>query len=333
MITRKARALLHSIGLTPTKPAVAQKVSDRFGNGEGIPRSAFLDMIRFLDEELLGEDGATIRIPVDQKADVLFVTGSGEIYSHPETVLGCAVFFHVAGIDWTMNSKAFDAANFGLVTGDDAHMKRRNKLLHDACLRLEAKKFVIGECGHAYRVAKHMGGVHYWGEEAVYEVTSIFKPAADVLRIGGLRLDPGRNTRPVSYHDRCNFARSTGLIEEPRELLRACVTDFREISPNLDLNWCCGRGGGLAVLDGRKGVSNMESTFHEHRMKVAGRKKFEQIVATEAARVPAPCGNCRRQITQLMEYHGQDVQVGAFSTCSPGPSSCAPFIAQRGVPP
>ena len=45
-------------------------------------------------------------------------------------------------------------------------------------------------------------------------------------------------------------------------------------------------------------------------MKVAGKKKVEQILATGAGYVAAPCANCKRQVDQLMEYHKLDVNVG-----------------------
>ncbi len=313
VITRKGRAILHSLGLTPTRLAATQKVAEQRGNNEGIPPEAFAHSIRFLEEELEEEYGVPVRIPVDQKADVLFVTASAELLSHAETLMGCAVFFHLAGISWTMSSSAFDAANFGLFTGDDAHMKFKNKLMHDACLNLKVKKLVIGECGHAYRVARHIGGSKYWGKEMPYQVTSIFTLAAEVLRKGGFRLDPDRNPKPVTYHDPCNFARSAGIVEEPRALLRACVREFREMTPNREFNWCCGGGGGLAALDGPERARKNDTTFYEYRMQVAGRKKVEQIEATGAECVVAPCGNCKRQVTQLMEYHKKDVEVcGVF---------------------
>jgi len=310
VITRKARSILHSIGLTPGKMSATQEAADRFGNGEGVTPPTAIEMIGFLEGELLAEYGVPIRIPIDRKADVLFVTATGEILSNPETLMGCAAFFHAAGIDWTMSSHAFDAANFGLFTGDDAHMKRKNKLLHDASLDLGVKKLVIGECGHAYRVATQIGGKKYWGKNIPYDITSIFIIAAEVIRRRGVKLDRTINPMAVTYHDPCNYARSTGLIEEPREVLRACAGDLREMTPNRDYNWCCGGGGGLAVLEGSEGVRKMEISFYEYRMTLAGRKKLEQVDRTGAAYVAAPCGNCKRQIRQLMEYHNREVEVG-----------------------
>lgn len=312
IITRKGRAILNSVGLTPARLAATQEASDKFGNDEGISYAAFMDAVRFLEEELLEEHGVQVKIPVDQQADVLFVSASMEILLYPETLMGCAAFFHSAGIKWTMSSEAFDGANFGLFTGDDEHMKRKNKLLHDACVKLKANRLVIGECGHAYRVARYIGGPNYWGKDIPYEITNIFALAAQAIRKGITRLDPSRNPMPVTYHDPCNFARSSGVAEDPRQVLSACVLDFREMVPNRDLNWCCGGGGGLAAMDGFEGVKKRDTTFYEYRMNVAGKKKLEQIRATGARYVAAPCGNCKRQIGELMDYYQQDVQVGGI---------------------
>lgn len=307
VITRKARSILHALGLTPCRIVATQETSDARGNNEGASEAAIRDMVGFLEEEAADEHGAPLRIPLDAKADVLFATASSEIMARPENLLGCAAFFHAAGIAWTLSSQAFDAANFGLFSGDDAHMLRKNKLLDEACREVGAKALVIGECGHAYRVARYMGGATS-GPGRPYAVTDIFTLAADVLRRGGLRLDPSRNPNPVTYHDPCNFARSGGVMEAPREVLRACVTEFREMRPNREENFCCGGGGGLAVLDTAEGMDR-EDTFYEFRMKVSGRMKLEQIAATGAAYVAAPCFNCLRQIEQLMDYYDTGVGV------------------------
>jgi Fe-S oxidoreductase len=138
----------------------------------------------------------------------------------------------------------------------------------------------------------------------------IFIEAAEVIRKRGVKLDRTRNPMAVTYHDPCNYARSTGLIEEPREVLSACAGNFREMTPNRDYNWCCGGGGGLAVLDGSEGARKREISFYEYRMTRTGRKKLEQVDQTGAAYVAVPCGNCKRQIGQLMEYHKREVEVG-----------------------
>ena len=308
IITRKVRSILGDLGLTPCRITDTQTASDQRGNNEGATEAAIRDMVHFLENELREEHGAPIRIPLDEPADVLFATASSAIMGRPENLMGCATFFHAAGLSWTMSTKAFDAANFGLFSGDDAHMLRKNTRLHEACLELGVKRLVIGECGHAYRVAKYMGGATS-RPGLPYAVTDIFSVAADVLRRGGIRLDPSRNEVSVTYHDPCNFSRSGGIMDEPRAVLRACVKDFREMHPNRERNYCCGGGGGLAVLESAEGIDR-ENTMYEFRMTVSGRKKYEQIAATGANYVVAPCFNCLRQIEQLMDYHNLDVAVG-----------------------
>lgn len=307
VLTRKARAILHALGLTPCRIVATQEASDARGNNEGATEAAIRDMVRFLEGELLEEHGTAVRIPLDEPAGVLFATASSEIMARPENLMGCAVFFHLAGIAWTLSTRAFDAANFGLFSGDDAHMHRKNRLLHEACLESGAKRLVIGECGHAYRVARFMGG-HTSAPNLPYAVTDIFTVAEEVIARGGIRLDRSRNPQPVTYHDPCNFGRSGGVLEAPRRVLAACVADFREMTPNREANFCCGGGGGLAVLETAEGTGRAD-TFYEFRMKVSGKRKIEQIRATGAAFVAAPCFNCLRQIEQLADYHDVPVAV------------------------
>ena len=38
--------------------------------------------------------------------------------------------------------------------------------------------------------------------------------------------------------------------------------------------------------------------------------KLEQVKATGAKYLAAPCANCKRQLMQLMDYHKMDVKVG-----------------------
>ena len=45
-------------------------------------------------------------------------------------------------------------------------------------------------------------------------------------------------------------------------------------------------------------------------MEVSGKKKLEQIRATGAKYVATACSNCKRQLTQLMEHHGEEIDVG-----------------------
>jgi len=313
VITRKGRAIVHALGKSPFMMSETQRISDETGNDEGQTHASFVDACSFLEEEVLDEFGFEVKIPIDQPgADILFIPASADLISFPETQMGVAVFFKALelhdGTTWTMSSKAFDGANFGLFTGDDAHMMRKNQGAYDACIELGVKTLVIGECGHAYRIAKRMGPTASKNNNP-FQTINIFNLADEYLKKGVFEFDRDKISKIVTYHDPCNFARSTGIFEEPRRLLDAMTKNFVEMTPNRTENWCCGGGGGLAVMDGPEKVEKLEGTFLDYRM-IVGRKKLEQIRATGANYVAAPCANCKRQIMQLMEHYETGVKVG-----------------------
>jgi Fe-S oxidoreductase len=301
VITRKGRAIINQLGLTPQRLLDVVNVSLATGNTDGCTVAGFKEAIAFLEQEIKEDCGVDVRIPIDQVgADYFYVPPSGDVLVNPEATMGVAKVMHVLGLSWTMSSKFFDGANYGLFTGDDKAMKAENKAYHDEAVRLGVKHMLCGECGHAYRVFKFMMEKGKWWGEMPFKVTNVMPFTAQALAEGRIKLDKSRNTRPVTYHDPCNFGRSCGIVEEPRSIMRAACSDYREMTPSGAANWCCGGGAGLSAMD----------SLREFRMTVSGAKKVEQIRETGAAYVAAPCANCKRQLTQLMEHHHMDVQVG-----------------------
>jgi len=175
-------------------------------------------------------------------------------------------------------------------------------------IELGVKQLVIGECGHAYRIAKRMGPTASKNNNP-FATLNIFELADEYLQKGAFEFDKSKMEEIVTYHDPCNFARSTGIVEEPRRLLRELTDNFIEMTPNRTENWCCGGGGGLAVMDGREKVTKIEGTFLDYRMTV-GKVKLDQVLATGAKYLAAPCANCKRQLMQLMEHYDTGVKVG-----------------------
>jgi|GEM_PF-1216968 len=215
VITRRARSILHTLGKTPKKLLETQDISDRFGNDEGASKEALLDSLTFLEQEILEEKGVAVRFPVDQEADYLFVPPSSDIFSSPETLMGCAMFFHATGLNWTMCSQAFDGANFGLHTGDDAFTKRKSGLLNTACRTLKAKTLVMGECGHALRVAKKV-------LPSFLEATSLRD--REHLRTGG-PVHPRWRHQTGSFHEHhaCHLSRSLQLHTDLQHRFRTAT--------------------------------------------------------------------------------------------------------------
>ncbi|MCK5650099.1 MAG: hypothetical protein KAJ42_01925, partial [Gemmatimonadetes bacterium] len=99
-------------------------------------------------------------------------------------------------------------------------------------------------------------------------------------------------------HDSCNNARSCGLTEEPRELLRHVVTDFREMHPNRSENYCCTGGGGAMSM----------SEYTPRRLK-SGVIKANQLKETGADYVVTSCHNCVDGLTDVIRHYEVDMKV------------------------
>jgi len=304
VITRKGRAIADKLGLTPTTMQKVVDISLKTGNTDGASAEAFKQAISFLEEEMEEEHhGTKIEIPIDVKgAEYFYIPPSGDVLVNPEATMGVAKVFHVLGMSdkWTMSSKCFDGANYGLFTGNDGDMKADNKLYVEEAKALGVKTMLMGECGHAYRIMKMMMEKAKWWGDLPFNITNCMEWTSDHIEAGMLKFDISKNPQPVTYHDPCNFGRSCEITEEPRTIMKASCSDFREMTPNRGENWCCGGGGGLSAMD----------DIIDFRMEVSGTKKVEQIKDTGAEYVAAACSNCKRQLTQLNEHHKLGVEVG-----------------------
>ena len=303
VITRKGRGILDMLGRTPDTMQTVVNISLETRNTDGASAEAFKAAIEFLEEEMHDEHGIDIKIPIDVKgADYFYVPPSGDVLVNPEATMGLAKVFHVLGMadKWTTSSRCFDGANYGLFTGNDGHMKGDNEVYVEEAKDLGCKTMLMGECGHAHRIMKMMMEKGKWWGTLPFSIINCLQWTADHVNNGRLEFDKSKNPQPVTFHDPCNFGRSCNIVEEPRTILNAACADFREMYPNRSANWCCGGGGGLSAMD----------DILDFRMNISGKKKLSQIRETEAKYIATACSNCKRQLTQLMEYHKEDIAVG-----------------------
>ncbi|GIT48052.1 MAG: hypothetical protein Ct9H300mP13_8480 [Gammaproteobacteria bacterium] len=128
--------------------------------------------------------------------------------------------FHQAGIRWTLSSYASEAANFGIFIGNYDQMKKVAERIRQAALDLGVRRIVIGECGHAWRVAYSYWNIligpfdffdtNYPPPKHVCELTY------DLIQRGALTLDPSANDEKiVTFHDSCNVSRGSRMGSMP----------------------------------------------------------------------------------------------------------------------
>jgi CheY-like chemotaxis protein len=125
----------------------------------------------------------------------------------------------------------------------------------------------------------------------------------DYLRSGRVKMDPSKNEGIYTFHDSCNNARSCGLTEEPRELLRAVVPEFREMFPNRAENYCCTGGGGA-----------MSMAEYTPRRLQSAKVKADQLKATGATHVVTSCHNCEDGLNDLIKHYGLEMKVTQLVT-------------------
>ena len=164
--------------------------------------------------------------------------------------------------------------------------------------RLGVKTIAYPDCGHAPRTLLSYFEGWFGDEIAGIEGMSVVQLMASYLAEGRIRVQPSAFDMPLTYHDPCNLGRNAGIYEEPRTLIRAVATEFRELTPNRALNRCCGGGGGLIA----------EPEMKEGRMR-AGRPKVEQIHRSGAQWVIPACENCETQLRDLNEHYELGIAV------------------------
>ena len=259
--------------------------------------------MQWLDEELQQEvSDPAARLPIDQSNVRLFYTvNPREPKFFPLSLLATAKIFYAAGESWTFSSDYYDVTNYGLFSGDDRAAGLISARLRDSMHKLGANTLVLGECGHGYN-ANRWEAPEWLATAYDFEVKSILEIIADYIRQGRIKLDPSRNQKRVTLHDPCNLVRLGGIIEEQRFILKRAVSDFVEMYPNREQNFCCGGGGGQLSM----------TRFAKRRLE-SGKIKADQIRATGAKIVVAPCHNCIDQLSELNKEYKLGVEIKTVS--------------------
>lgn len=299
LLTHLSRYILSEMDITPKALVVAtrEQLEGKTGNTSAIPVPALLDTLEFLADDIKDERGVEVVFPVDQRdREFVFFPAVSDYLLEAETLKGIALTFHAAGETdrWTIGTGYYDGINYGLFYSDWCAERIIEKEIAET-KRLGGRKILIGECGHASRSAKVFVPSFGGGKNAL-PVVNIMEVTVDMLRRGKLKLNPDVITERVTYHDPCNIARTGWIVDQPREILKNFCKNYVDMEPKGAKNYCCGGGGGTVSVD----------EIRSYRTKVTGKLKADQIRATGAHYVVAPCANCKKQLREVCEDHGLD---------------------------
>ncbi len=300
LITHLGRYILSEIGIAPRALVVStrEQLEGKSGNTSAVPVPALLDTLEFLEEDMREELGVDVKFPIDVLgSQYVFFPAVSDFLMEAETLMGNAAVFAATGDSWTIGTGYFDGINYGLFYSDRM-LERIVRKIDAEVKRLDGRQVLIGECGHASRSAKYFLPAHCGGKDA-FPVVNIMEYTWQAWKDGKLKLKPNTIEERVTYHDPCNIARQKWILEQPRDLLKAICADYVEMTPNREDNVCCGGGGGTVSID----------EIRPYRTTVGGKLKADQIRATGAKYVVAPCANCKKQLRELCEDQGIDAEV------------------------
>jgi Fe-S oxidoreductase len=199
--------------------------------------------------------------------------------------------------------------------------------VRDAALELGVKRIVVGECGHAWRVAyafwNTLTGLGAGANDPfAVELQNQLDPRHmqpshiceftwDLIQQGRLKFDKEANDhRIITFHDSCNVARASrmgnypgGQFEIPRNVIKAVANKYVEMAPDTicESTFCCGGGGGVLTDD-----------LIELRVKGAfpRMEALQQVVEGSGVNFMATiCAICKAQFTKVLPYYNFDMRL------------------------
>jgi Fe-S oxidoreductase len=312
-ISMAAREIMDHIGLGQKYTNEIVLKCHEIGNNLGIPEKALHNICESLEEDIKDETGIDVRVPVNEAgADILLVPPSADFFVEPhiDGLAGYAKVFHQAGMSWTMSSHASEAGNFGMFMGSYENMHRVANRIREAALDLGVKRIIMGECGHAWRVAysflNTLAGPWDFLDPNYPIPQHICEYTVDMINRGALNLDPTANDHmTVTYHDSCNPSRGSrmgdlpgGQFTIPREMIKAACNKFVDMHSDTicEKTFCCGGGGGLLTDE----LMEVRVRGAKPRMQA-----LKQVMDNDGVtHMVSICAICKSQFTAVVPFYG-----------------------------
>lgn len=287
-LIRSARAAYFESGLSLEHPVLRSILENMrtFRHSQGLRREqVFLRYGLFMLHE-------GIELPIDvKKADYLFFCPSAANTNFPDYSIKLPKIFNTAGISYTFSSRIIDTGTeLYHILADTEYTRRIILEMEEEALRLDAKQILIAECGCDVRTFC-VDATRILGRELRVPVRSVDSLFIECISSGALPVVPVDD--PVTFHDPCYVVRLAGRGDQERELIRLVASNFIEMEPHGEYNYCCNGGAGVKRLP--------ENT--EIRRKV-GKLKARQIAMTGARRVITSCADCMITLEDLCVHYG-----------------------------
>lgn len=275
-IVRLGRMAYSDSGLSEENPTLKSIVH----NLETVSHSFGIEPVKILARYALFLCSEGIDMPVDvQDTDILFVCPSAANTKIPDYATKVMKILNASGVNYTISSRMVE-------TGTEAdhivvHHELTKKILEeweDEAERLNARQILVVECGCDTRTL-YGDATEILGRPLKYPVIMFDPLINDLIKSGELPVEKVNTS--VTLHDPCHSTRLSGLADAMRDLLTSVNSNFVEMTPNREYNYCCNGGAG--------GMRLPENT--ETRRKISS-IKANQISDSGADYVCTPCVVC-----------------------------------------
>jgi len=269
----RARHGMYEAGLVPERLQHITRNAELNESPFGTPED-FISTIRAIEEKFDYE----LALDKDH-AEVLLTLTPSELEDHRASVVAMAQILDRAGVTYTLSSQAFEATNFGYLSGNLPLQRELTMRIIDHAAAIGAKTLILPECGHAYGAARWEAGQWYPGGNVPVEVLHIVEYMDALIADGRIKLNKLSDT--ATFHYPCQQFRRGGLEEQPRRILDALGLELHDMEPSNAFSYCCGGGGGV--------VSNGRADDLRRRVFEMKRNEVEN---TGANRFVTSCGIC-----------------------------------------
>jgi hypothetical protein len=215
-------------------------------------------------------------------ADIVPTVSSIDLKTYPGSMAAIAKILNHIGASWSFRTDGFDADNVSLTAGDRAGQRAVTMGIVNAAIACGAKTLLMPECGHSFTEMR-WEAANELGRELPFRVMQITEFLAEALTDG--RLHVNKVSQKATYHDACQVSRRGGATAAPRVILEALGVDLHEMEDAGDTNWCCGGGGGTALI--KRAAPLRDKAFEI---------KQRQVAATGMDTVYTSCSGCRQTL-------------------------------------
>lgn len=284
-LVEQARHGMFDAGLAPADYlGVLAEKEHATGSPFGLTRAQFRDMLH-----QVGRTHDVVMHVDEPRADIVPTVSSVDLKTYPASMAAIAKILNHMGAAWTFRTDGFDADNASLTAGDRAGQRAITLSIVRAAMECGAGTVVMPECGHSFTEMR-WEAANTFGRSLPFRVLQITELLAEGLADGRIRVN--RVAQTATYHDACQLSRRGGATAAPRVVLHALGIDVREMANSGDTGWCCGGGGGVALI-------KRAQALRAHAFEI----KRRQVEATGADTMYTSCSGCR----QTLDHGGKSV--------------------------